>query len=357
MSRRLHWNSDGANWPNRASSRFVRAGGLDWHVQVMGKGPVLLLLHGTGASTHSWRDLAPLLAKRFTVVAPDLPGHGFTGEASPSQLSLPGMAKAVGALLSELNLKPDMGVGHSAGAAVLLRMAIDTSVVLKAIVSLNGAIQPFPGLAGQIFAPIARILALWPAVPSLFAWRASDPGVVGDLLRRTGSRIDPEGAAQYGLLARNPAHVGAALGMMANWDLPSLTRDLGKVSCPVLLIAGALDEMVPSSDARITQGMIPAARAVRLKGLGHLAHEEQPVLVAGLIDDVFHGRELKLDTAMGRDIGRDLGRDLGRDVGSLATKAGQTHASAAGERQTSSHQRAGRTGRPVLGTIATRKTS
>ena len=50
MSRRLDWNSDGAKWPNRESSRFVRAGGLDWHVQVMGKGkgPVLLLLHQIG---------------------------------------------------------------------------------------------------------------------------------------------------------------------------------------------------------------------------------------------------------------------------------------------------------------------
>ena len=54
----------------------VAAGGLRWHVQVAGDGPVLLLLHGTGAATHSWRDLLPLLAERFTVVAPDLPGHG-----------------------------------------------------------------------------------------------------------------------------------------------------------------------------------------------------------------------------------------------------------------------------------------
>ena len=353
MSRRLDWNSDGLNWPNRASSRFVRAGGLNWHVQVMGKGPVLLLLHGTGASTHSWRDLAPLLAKRFTVVAPDLPGHGFTGEASPLQLSLPGMASALGTLLTELKLKPEIGVGHSAGAAVLLRMAIDKTILPKAVVSLNGAIQPFAGLAGQIFAPIARVLALWPAVPSLFAWRASDPGVIGDLLRRTGSRIDPEGALQYGLLARNPAHVGAALGMMANWDLPSLNRELGKVPCPVLLIAGALDEMVPSSDARITQGMVPDARVVRLKGLGHLAHEEQPVLVAGLIDDVFHGRELKLDPAKGREAGRSTGNDIGR----AATRGRLPPAAVAGERHANGHKGVGRTGSPLVGTAATRKTT
>ena len=72
------WEREGRDWPNRTYSRFVQAARLRWHVQLMGDGPALLLLHGTGAATHSWRALAPLLAERFTVVAPDLPGHGFT---------------------------------------------------------------------------------------------------------------------------------------------------------------------------------------------------------------------------------------------------------------------------------------
>ena len=92
------------DWPNQASSRFVRAGGFGWHVQVMGPadGPVLLMLHGTAAATHSWRDLAPLLARRFTVVAPDLPGHGFTETPAARRLSPEGMAGAVRSLLEVL---------------------------------------------------------------------------------------------------------------------------------------------------------------------------------------------------------------------------------------------------------------
>jgi len=56
------WDREGRDWPNRAASRFVQASGLRWHVQVMGEGPTVLMLHGSGAATHSWRDLAPLLA-------------------------------------------------------------------------------------------------------------------------------------------------------------------------------------------------------------------------------------------------------------------------------------------------------
>ena len=76
---RLSLDIHGKDWPLRQHSRTVTAGGLSWHVQIMGTGPVLLMLHGTGASTHTWRALMPELAKHYTIVAPDLPGHGFTG--------------------------------------------------------------------------------------------------------------------------------------------------------------------------------------------------------------------------------------------------------------------------------------
>src|SRR3954447_2043573 len=126
MSDRPVWSRDGRDWPNREASGFVEAGGLRWHVQRMGQGPVLLLVHGTAAATHSWRALAPLLARHFSVVAPDLPGHGFTAmPANAHGLSLPGMAALLGALLNRLQVDPALVAGHSAGAAVLLRLALD----------------------------------------------------------------------------------------------------------------------------------------------------------------------------------------------------------------------------------------
>ncbi len=98
FARKPAWDREGQTWPNRHASRFVRAGGLRWHVQVMGAGPTLLLLHGAGAATHSYRDLAPLLAQDFTVICPDLPGHGFTETPPAAGLSLPGMVRSLDAL-------------------------------------------------------------------------------------------------------------------------------------------------------------------------------------------------------------------------------------------------------------------
>src|SRR4051812_11686088 len=145
MSYHLVWDGDGRDWPHREASRFIEAARLRWHVQIMGQGPVALLLHGTGASTHSFRDLAPLLARRFTVVAPDLPGHGFTATPETSAgFTLPQVAAGVAVLLATLGMRPIIAVGHSAGAAIAIRMALDGLIEPAAIVSVNGALLPYP---------------------------------------------------------------------------------------------------------------------------------------------------------------------------------------------------------------------
>ncbi len=274
------WEREGRDWPNRDASRFLRAGGLGWHVQVMGSGPVLLLAHGTGASTHSWRGLMPLLAPHFTVVAPDLPGHGFTETPDAEGLSLPGMARAVAALLQALGVAPALAAGHSAGAAVLLRMCLDRLMAPRAVASLNGALLPPQGAAMHLFAPLARLFAAIPLVPQAFAWRAADRAVVTKLLRATGSTLDRDGVEWYAKLARCPGHVAGALGMMANWDLRPLARDLPRLSLPLLQVVGSQDGTIPPSEATRVAGLVPGAQVLTQPGLGHLAHEERPQMVA-----------------------------------------------------------------------------
>jgi magnesium chelatase accessory protein len=279
------WDREGRDWPNRPASRFVTAGGLRWHVQVAGSGdgPDLLLLHGTGAATHSWAGLLPLLARHARVIAPDLPGHGFTAVPRGEGLSLPGMARAVAALLTALEARPALVAGHSAGAAILLRMALDRQIAPRAVIGLNAALLPWDGVAGQIFSPLARLLVGIPAVPWLLSRRAADRAVVERLLRGTGSVLTDRQTELYARLFRCPRHVGAALGMMAAWDLHTLARMLPRVQTPLLLLAGGNDRTVPPGQAKRVQAMVPAARRTLLPGLGHLAHEERPEVVAPLI--------------------------------------------------------------------------
>jgi magnesium chelatase accessory protein len=279
----LVWSRDGTDWPNRDSSTFVEAAGIRWHVQRMGEGPSLLLIHGTGAATHSWRGLLPLLARHFAVIAPDLPGHGFTQSPPAHRLSLPGMAADLGALLRKIEARPEIAVGHSAGAAILARMCLAGRMAPRLLVGLNGAFMPYGGIANHLFSPLAKLLVLNPLVPRVFAWQASHAGAVERLIANTGSTIDQEGVALYRKLVRSPAHVAAALRMMANWKLEPLLHDLPRLTTALVLVAGANDRSISPGVAQQVREILPAAVIERLPGLGHLAHEEQPHLIADLI--------------------------------------------------------------------------
>jgi magnesium chelatase accessory protein len=282
---RPDWAVDGKDWPNREYSRFVRAGGIRWHVQIAGEGPVLLLLHGTGAASHSWRDMLPDLAQNFTVVAPDLPGHGFTEQPDTPGMTLPGMARGVAALLKHLGLQPELAAGHSAGAAVALQMCLDGLINPKTVVSLNGALLPLPfhGVARPFMAPLAKLFASNPLVPMLFAWQAADGKVVNRLLAGTGSTVDEAGVKFYGRLARRSGHAGAALKMMANWDLDHFVSALPKLQSHLVLVVGSNDRSIPPADAAKIKLILPSAEIITMPGLGHLSHEEAPAETCAVI--------------------------------------------------------------------------
>ncbi len=250
----------------------------------------VLLLHGTGASTHSWRHLIPLLRDHYTVIAIDFPGHGFTSMPHDSDVatlfSISGMTAGVAELLTQIQLKPDIVVGHSAGAAVACTLTLNGHFQPQHLVSLNGALLPLDGVSGQIFSPLAKVLTKAPWVPELFAWQAARPSVLQKLLQGTGSKLDSEGTKLYQTLISNPSHAQAALHMMAYWDLHTFWGRLRTLQDPLTLIVGSQDWIVPPSVAYRVAETLPHLRSqdiISLPNLGHLAHEEQAQWVANEI--------------------------------------------------------------------------
>lgn len=281
MSSRLRWDVEGCDWPHREASEFIKAGGLEWHVQRMGEGPPLLLLHGTGASTHSWRGMMPLLAEHFAVLACDLPGHGFTKGRLSGGPTLKAVARAVAGLLAEMAVAPVVLAGHSAGTAIALQMARDGQHQAP-VIGFNAALMPFPGLAAQLFPALAKVLFVNPFVPHIFARMARVSGETGRFIRRaTASQIEPEGVRCYETLMRNPGHCRGALDMMASWNLAALERELPHVPVPVKLVHSSKDAAVPLSSVEAACKLLPDCEFDVLPGLGHLAHEERPELATG----------------------------------------------------------------------------
>lgn len=280
----MQWANHRHAWPHAQHSQFIQAGGIQWHVQMMGQGPVLLLLHGTGSGSFSWRGLMPLLSTKFQVIAPDLPGHAFTSRGPEGSLSLQGMSEGLRALLLQLNVTPSVIGGHSAGAAIAANMVLQQRTLAKTkLIGLNPAWLPLPGLPSLIFRPAAKLAAINPLSAWATAKLASKPAMIEKSILQTGSHLEAEGLALYQTVFSHSGHVHSVLNMMASWQLSALTNALPQIKNDVAILMGTQDQTVPPAMAQEACKLMPQARLFEQAGLGHLAHEEDPAGTAQLI--------------------------------------------------------------------------
>ena len=280
----MDWARDLPGWPLSEYSRRIRHRPHEWHVQEMGEGPTLLLLHGAGATTHSWRALFRLLARTHHVVALDLPGHGFTRVGSRARTGLPQTAEDIAALCAAQGWRPTGLVGHSAGAAVALEMTRHLPDPAQ-IIGINAALDRFEGMAGWLFPMLAKMLALNPLTAYAFSAGRARPDRARRLIDSTGSTLDAEGYALYARLLADRAHVDGTLQMMANSNTDALWHHMPQITAPCLLITGDRDKAVSPEVSDRAAAHLPKARVLHLPELGHLAHEEDPETLSRLILD------------------------------------------------------------------------
>ena len=252
---------------------------MRWHYQQLGNGPVVLLVHGTGGSSHSWGPCAAALSQKFTVIVTDLPGHGFTAvstavERARNIYAIDGMARALQQLLDTLRVQPVIAAGHSAGVPVLLRMALQRGIAPARIVGLCAALVAPPTWYVSLIAPIIGSVVESDAMALSAAKLAAGTRIVRSMLNGTGSVLTAEQLSRYELLCGLPAHVHAALSMMARWDLPTLMRDLSTLETPLEIIAGRRDRWVLEAPLRRAVASIRGAR-YRVEEGGHLLLEER----------------------------------------------------------------------------------
>ncbi len=277
-----------SDWPGNIST--VDAGSLRWRVLAAGSGDPVVFIHGTGSSLETWRDVLPALTSEWRVIAMDLPGHGHTQSLPRGLVSLPAMAEGVARCLDKMGAVPRAIVGHSAGAAIALRMAIDGHASPRKIIGFNPALLPYGGRHNPLLAPFARMCAALPLLPGLITRRASDSRAIERLISGTGSKLSREGIAVYQRLFTNERHVRATIAMMANWDLTGLVGSMGSWADRTHFIVGQRDSAVAPSEVIELQRRYPQLRVTRLPEAGHLAHEEKPTESAALIDAILSGR-------------------------------------------------------------------
>ncbi|MEO0702028.1 MAG: alpha/beta fold hydrolase BchO [Pseudomonadota bacterium] len=274
----MDWARDREIWPNATHSRFVDVKPHRWHVQEAGTGPTVLLLHGAGGATQSWRTLFPILMQHAHVVALDLPGQGFTRMGTRQRCGLGPMAEDLARLCDHEGWQPDLIVGHSAGAALALQLS--PQIGNPPVIGLNAALSKFDGMAGWLFPLMAKMMALNPMIPPLLARLAGGEERTRELLETTGSTLDPVGVALYRRLMSDKGHIDGTLTMMSQWNIDPLLARLAEIDTPTTLLVGTQDGTVPADVSHSAARLMPQATVKAFEGLGHLMHEEDAALIA-----------------------------------------------------------------------------
>jgi len=250
-------------------------------VEVRGAGPPLLLLAGLGSRARLWGELPALLAHTFRVLAPDNRGVG--GSRGGAPFTLAGAAADAAAVLEQCEAAPAGVLGVSMGGLIAshLAAAYPTHVARLVVASCAPRLTPshrrvlrFFELALSRLAPseAAEMLMAFAFAPS-FADRY--PGFVDQAARLW--TLDPEDL---------PGALAQIAHLREGWDLTPL---LGTIACPTLVLAGALDPLVPAAATRELAAVIPSARYRELPEAAHSVLAEGGVALLQEITQFLHG--------------------------------------------------------------------
>jgi magnesium chelatase accessory protein len=279
------------NWPLRELSRSISAGRMEWHVQVAGSRltsegstkPIALLLHGTGSSAHSWAELMPALAKTHWVIAPDLPGHGFTISHQAEQLSLILITHKLAELLRALDVEQiDSIVGHSAGATLGLQYSL-LYPAPKRILGLNPSLVSLPSFYHSFLAPLINPVATSSFVSSMIADLLPFTSMIDKLLDSTNSKLNSIQRERYKILFKQKNHINGSLNFMAATDIPNLLAHANEITSELIFLVANQDSWVRKEELlAVIQRYFPRSTVIQKDG-GHLFHEANPEVALAII--------------------------------------------------------------------------
>ena len=261
----------------QAPSAFVDVAGITLHLRDTGPrdAPAVLLLHGFGASLHTWDGWAAALERDHRVLRIDLPGFGLTGADPTGDYTDARTIAVLLALLDRLGLPRVSLVGHSMGG----RFAWEFAAAHAERVDKLVLISP------DGFASPGRDYGAPPSVPLLL--RAL-PFVLPDAMLRASLQgayanpaiLTPELYARYRDLMRAPGVRAAIVARTGQHVLRDPVPLLGRIEAPTLLLWGEADRMIPFTNAADYQRALPHATVAPLPGVGHIPQEEAPDSVA-----------------------------------------------------------------------------
>jgi pimeloyl-ACP methyl ester carboxylesterase len=261
--------------------------GRQVYVEQEGQGDAVVLLHGFGESSYSWRRVIPELARSFRVVAPDLNGFGWTQRPrDPESYTREGQERLVLGVLAALGITRAQFVGHSYGGSLTLFLASRHPEVVRSMVLVDSAAPTYGNDRRTRLAGVRSLdyflvrFALRPRhIRGSLLASVYDPAVVTPELVRAyldRLRVEGEDDAYYGLTARLRRPSADAEGGSGEVKLE-------KIAVPALVVWGAEDRVIQAETGRRSAGLLPVGEFVTIPRAGHLPMEERPAELLGLM--------------------------------------------------------------------------
>ena len=272
------------------TTRWTKVHGHDVAYRQAGEGPLLVMIHGIAGSSGTWVPVMPLLAERYTVIAPDLLGHGESAKPR-GDYSLGAYASGIRDLLGVLGHERATIVGHSLGGGIAMQFAYQFPQMAERLVLVGS------GGLGKEVNPLLRFLTVPGTefvLPVILRHELHDAlGVVGRALSRVGLRADPFLSEVWSAWARLTdvraqrafIHTIRAVIDVAGQRVSARDRLYLAHEVPTMIIWGDRDQVIPVSHAHIAHDLMPGSRLEIVEGAGHFLPIERPELVDRLLRD------------------------------------------------------------------------
>jgi pimeloyl-ACP methyl ester carboxylesterase len=269
--------------------RDITARGVRMRVVEAGQGSPLVLIHGFLVSHREYDDIIDPLARRFRVIAPDLPGFGESEKPSPTRYpyGLETFAEAIADLIAAFGVGRAAILGHSMGAAVALTLAADHPELVQRLVLEDALCYPFP-LSVKARIPLLPIIGA--IVFKQLYGRALFRAYFREDVFRPGAdfplaRID----RHYDLFNTPSSRESAYAVMRAILDTRPVVARVTRVTAPSLVIWGREDRLIPVASAQRLARELPSAR-LEIMDAGHSPHEERPREFVALCTEFLEGK-------------------------------------------------------------------
>ena len=267
--------------------------------RMAGSGPPIILIHGVTSSSENWKTVGPMLAQDYTVLAPDLVGHGKSAKPR-GDYSMGAFASGVRDLAVALDIGPATVVGHSLGGGVAMQFSYQfpERAVRLALIDTGGLGSSVHGLLRAATLPGSEIV-----LPLLAGQRVLKAGqTAGRLLGRFGLHLGTDAAEMvrgHASLHDPETRLAFVHTLRASVDprgqrVKATDRLYLAAELPLLILWGARDRIIPIGHGRRAHEMIPGSRFEVFESAGHFPHLDEP---QRFVDTLRLDRELRAGRA------------------------------------------------------------